>query len=305
MDSRLRLPAAGVHRLAENVWRLGTHHLAYFLIRGRERSLLFETGVSVCAPLVLEQMAGLGAAPEEVDLAVVSHAHSDHAAGQEALLRRLPRARLVMTETSRRHLAKARTLELFADEDAFTGRELALREPGLNGSEPARTGRLLPEPLEIHEAGESLDLGGTRVELLAAEGHVPGGLLAWLPEQGVMLSSDSTGFVGRGRPRFPLYFVSFDAYWRTMEKIQKLRPRVLAPAHQEFFTGPAAERYLDDLARDLRRVRRDIRRQAHGPDDEALARRLFETYYKDELTIYPAESIMECCQLLVRRSLED
>ena len=62
---------------------------------GRERTLLFDTGVSPTG--MVENMRRLGIAPADIEVLVLSHGHWDHVTGIEGLVRELGRARLPVT----------------------------------------------------------------------------------------------------------------------------------------------------------------------------------------------------------------
>ena len=59
---------------------------------GRERTLLFDTGVSPSG--MVENMRRLGIAPADVEVIVLSHGHWDHVTGMEGLVRVLGRTHL-------------------------------------------------------------------------------------------------------------------------------------------------------------------------------------------------------------------
>ncbi len=62
---------------------------------GRERTLLFDTGVS--ANGMVENMRRLGLSPEDIEVIVLSHGHWDHVTGMAGLTRALGRTRLPVT----------------------------------------------------------------------------------------------------------------------------------------------------------------------------------------------------------------
>lgn len=298
-------PLIPPRQLGPNLWRLGEHHLCLYLIRDQGQAALYEVGLSCTTPLVLAQLALLGLAPEDVAWVILSHAHSDHSAGAGGLLEGLPRARLVMTAKSRKLLARASTLARFSADDEFSGAEV-VRRAGLEG---ARTWPgLAPPPrerLHLMEAGESLMVGGQKVELLPGKGHAPGGLLAWLPDQGALLASDSAGFRHPQGPGFPLYFVSYPDYMDTLEDIAARRPAVLGLGHQGALAASQAARYLEASRNHLADYHRQVgRRFGQGHGQKAIQDWLFETFYHHELTIYSPANIGYCCGLLVRRSLQ-
>lgn len=292
-------------QLGPNLWLLGEHHLCLYLIRDQSQAALFEVGMSGTTPLVLAQLAHLGLAPEEVAWVVLSHAHSDHSAGARGLLAGLPKARLVLTAKSRELLSRASTLGRFSADDEFSSTEL-IRRAGLDG--PRAWPPLEPPPgrrLHLMEVGERLMVGGLRMELLPGKGHAPGGLLAWLPGQGAFLASDSAGFRHPDRPGFPLYFVSYPDYLRTLEGIAARQPSVLGLGHQGALAGEQATQYVEATLAHLRAWHQKIvQRFRRSGEQKQVSAWLFEAFYRDELTIYSPANIGYCCDLLVRRSLQ-
>lgn len=290
--------------VTEGLWRLGPHYLAVWLVRGKEASCLFEVGISSTAPLVLEQLDALGVPREEISYVVVSHAHADHATGQGDLLAGLPRAELVLSQGSRDFLARPGTKQEYEAEDDFAAKvfvdhgHLAVLPP------PAELD-LLPAPLRLAAPGDRLDLGGLSLELDRADGHVPQGLTAWIPERSAWLASDSAGFNAADLPGFPLYFVSYGDYLDLLAEYRARQPELVCPGHQHWFSGPDAAGFLDKVKDELQREHHHIRKAAAtGRVAEHIAQDLFDFYYRDELTLYMPETIMTCCRLLVRRSLE-
>jgi glyoxylase-like metal-dependent hydrolase (beta-lactamase superfamily II) len=275
-----------------------------YLIWDQGEAALFEVGMSVTTPLVLAQLESLGVAAGEVAWVMLSHAHSDHSAGANGLLAGLPRARLVLTATSRDLLLRPTTLERFSGDDAFSSSEVTRRE-GLAEQEAwPPLSPPPPERLHLAEPGQSLQVGGEAVEFMPSAGHAPGGLVAWLPGQGALLASDSAGFRQAGRCGFPLYFVSYPRYQANLAALAARRPQVLGLGHQGSLAGARARDYLEDTAAHLEDYHRRIARRfqkGHGP--ARISAWLFETFYRDELTIYGPGNISYCCDLLVKRSL--
>lgn len=291
-------------QLSQRVWRLGTYHLAMYLVRGDAESLLFEVGIGSTAHLVLAQLAELGVPKEEIRYVVLTHAHSDHATGQARLMAALPRAELVMSQASLRHLSKTETALRFQDEEVFTS-SVIMDQTSMGGLPRDSDPGDLPESILIKEPGESVALDGIELKLLGADGHVPGGLVGWLPAEGVLLASDSAGFCSLGEPAFPLNFVSYTDYQSNLFKQKSLNPETLGLGHQDCFAGPAASQYLERVIDQQTKEHQGIMAGIKaGRDKEALAQDIFARYYHDELAIYPPDTIMNCCRLLVRRSLE-
>ncbi|MFT7824246.1 MAG: MBL fold metallo-hydrolase [Sulfurimonas sp.] len=64
------------------------------LVEGMEKRILFDTGAE--GRILLENMEKLGIAPEEIDLLVLSHAHSDHTGGVYDLLEKRDTVRVYL-----------------------------------------------------------------------------------------------------------------------------------------------------------------------------------------------------------------
>ena len=291
-------------QLGPHLWRLGNHNFGCYLIRSRGVCALFEVAVSVTAPLILAQLESLEAPPEEMAYLVVSHAHGDHASGQAALAAGLPRARLVMSSACLRHLEKQDTAPGFAEEDHFTRAALVGLDPWLAAQPAAPPLPLLPRPVQEVEPGQSLMVGQVAVSFLEARGHAPGGLVAWLPGEGALLASDSVGFPMSGGQDFPLYFVSRADYVDNLAVMADLEPQVVGLGHQGCYLGLEAGVHLARQVEHIENMHQRV--LAAGPQGApALIQQLFSEYYHQELAIYQPEVIMECCQWLVKRSLEE
>ena len=70
----------------------GFSALVRVTVRGREHTLLFDTGVSPNG--MVENMRRLGISPADIEAIVLSHGHWDHVTGMEGLARELGRTRL-------------------------------------------------------------------------------------------------------------------------------------------------------------------------------------------------------------------
>jgi glyoxylase-like metal-dependent hydrolase (beta-lactamase superfamily II) len=135
---------------------------AAYLVLGRRSAAVVETGASSSVPRLLAALAAHGVAREDVSHVVVTHVHLDHAGGAGALLRELPRARLVVHPRGARHLVDP--AKLVAGSIAVYG-ERRFRE---------LYGEIVPVPAErAVEAGEgfAFDLGERPLRLLDAPGH--------------------------------------------------------------------------------------------------------------------------------------
>ncbi|MBC7105799.1 MAG: MBL fold metallo-hydrolase, partial [Firmicutes bacterium] len=213
-----------------------------YLVAGEECALV-ELGVSATAPLVARQVADLGIDPGRIRHLVVPHAHYDHLGGIPYFRGTYPRARVVASARAAATLARPRVLEQFFREDAFTGEWLERQGAG------GRTYSWLPGAVlgvdRVVEEGDVLELGaGRRLEFLAAPGHSPCSLAVYLPEQDVLLVSDSLGFhLGPGE-NFPLFFQGYRVYLDTIARLGQLGARTVGLAHEHILQGEGVREYF-------------------------------------------------------------
>lgn len=114
-----------------------------------------------------------------------------------------------------------------ADMQARGGLQLAALEPllkeRLDGTQPT-----LPRQW-FNKADESLNLGGTKVEIKYRGGaHTPGDILVWLPEQGVLFSGDVV-YLDRMLGIFP--FSHTGRWMDSLQTIRALKPSRIVPGH--------------------------------------------------------------------------
>jgi glyoxylase-like metal-dependent hydrolase (beta-lactamase superfamily II) len=231
---------------------------AAYLVRGRRSAAVVETGAASAVPRILDALAAEGVARGDVSHVVVTHVHLDHAGGAGALLRALPRARLVVHPRGARHLVDP--AKLVAGSIAVYG-EARFRE---------LYGEIVPAPAErVDEAGEgfALDLGQRPLRLLDAPGHARHHFVVLDEATRGFFTGDSFGISYRetdveGRPfLFPTTTpVQLDppAFHATIERMMAERPERMYLTHFGMVggdVGAAAERLHAAIDEHLRLAR--------------------------------------------------
>jgi len=158
--------------------------VASYLIEDRGEAAFVDVGASPNIPLLLEAMERRGIAPEQVKYVMVSHVHLDHAGAAGALLRWLPRARLVVHPRGAAHMVEPS--QLVAAARLVYGAEAAQR----------LFGEVLPAPpdrVQIAEHGERLALGGRRLLILDTPGHALHHFCVLDEASGALFGGDTLG----------------------------------------------------------------------------------------------------------------
>lgn len=205
-------------QIAERTWYVGTGGLSAILIRGSQGSVLIDGALPESAPLILQNLAGIGVQPSDIRLLLNSHAHIDHAGGLAELQRRSG-ARLMASPPSAALLARGGLDDLhFGD---------ALSYPVVHAD-------------ALLQDRQVLRLGDIELTAHFTPGHTPGSTSwSWQDQvAGEMASfvyADSLSAPGYRLIRHPRYPGIVADFRRSFARLQALPCRVLLSPHPEFF----------------------------------------------------------------------
>ena len=129
-------------------------------------------------------------------------------------------------------------------------------------------------PTQTFSGSKTLDVGGTRIDLIEAHGETHDQLFVWLPEERVLMPGDNwyrsfpNLYTIRGSQPRPV-----DAWIDSLDRMRRLEPKILVPSH----SGPVrGEQAVQDALRNYRDaiqwVRDAVVRGANaGEDVDTLA----------------------------------
>jgi 7,8-dihydropterin-6-yl-methyl-4-(beta-D-ribofuranosyl)aminobenzene 5'-phosphate synthase len=224
---------------------------------GRERTLLFDTGVS--AHGMVENMRRLGIAPADVEVIVLSHGHWDHVTGMEGLVGALGRTQLpVMIHPEFWNRRRVRFPGLDPDElpatsrPALEGMGFAIveeRQPsflldgavlitgevdrttefetGFQGHEALRDGSWCADPLILDDQALIVSLGDRGLVILSGCGHA--GIVNTVRYARKLTGHDAVAAIVGG---FHLSGPMFEPIIEpTVAALDAFSPSLLVPAH--------------------------------------------------------------------------
>ena len=203
------------HRVAGNIYYVGTYDLACFLVVTPQGNILINTGLADSAPLIRKSMADLGFKLEEVRWLLTTQAHYDHVAAM-AEIKRLTGARMLASQ------ADAVLLEDGGKSDFHFG-------PEYNYA-----------PVKVDERigdGQILRLGGVELTAYLHAGHTRGSMSYGLTvkeggqEYRVLIANMGTinpGVKLLGNARYP--GIAAD-YARTFERQKALACDIFLSSH--------------------------------------------------------------------------
>ena len=224
---------------------------------GRQRTLLFDTGVSPSG--MVENMRRLGIAPADVEIIVLSHGHWDHVTGMEGLVRELGRTHLPvmihpefwnrrrvrfpgiepaeLPSTSRAALHEMGFSIVEEREPSFlldgavliTGEvdRTTAFETGFHGHEALRDGGWHADPLILDDQALVVRLGDRGLVILSGCGHA--GIVNTVRYERDLTGIDAVAAIIGG---FHLSGPMFERIIEpTVDALAELSPSLLVPAH--------------------------------------------------------------------------
>ncbi len=156
----LRALGHGVH-LIDTGFQRESFDAAYLIVESG-RAAFIDTGTNFALPRHLAALAALDLPLDAVDWVIATHVHLDHAGGVGALMRELPRARLVVHPRGARHLIDPG--DLYRGALAVYGADEMARSYGELIGVPA-------ERVDTTADGSSIALAGRELQFIDSPGH--------------------------------------------------------------------------------------------------------------------------------------
>jgi glyoxylase-like metal-dependent hydrolase (beta-lactamase superfamily II) len=235
-------------RIDSGFYRAGC--ASVYVIHDQGQVAIVETGTGVATvPVLLEALATLGFAREDVMWVVVTHVHLDHAGGAGALLQHLPQARLAVHPLGAVHMIDPSRLEqssrMVYGDDVF--------DRVYGAIPPVPAGRVVQA-----EDGQIILLGERPLQLIHTPGHARHHLCVWDERSRGVFTGDAFGIAYRevvdvaGNPLF--FPATTPTQWdppamvASMERLDALQPRWL------FLTHFGAREYGPEVLEHLRQA---------------------------------------------------
>jgi len=232
-----------------------------------ERPALVDTGIGARYENILDAMAEVGIAPEELAVIAVTHVHLDHAGGVGYLVEECPNATVYVHDIGAPHLVDPERL--------WEGTKKAVGDQIEYYAEP----KPVPEERIVEVAdGDEIDLGDHRFEVVHAPGHAPHQVIFHDPTVDGVFTADAAGIYTPSTDELHVTSppVNFDLEQALadVETIRELDPDTLLYAH--FGPEPTGDR-LDEYETKLESWVQAVReKRAEVGDDDAVVSHFVE-----------------------------
>jgi glyoxylase-like metal-dependent hydrolase (beta-lactamase superfamily II) len=231
--------ADGIHRIESD---LGPRFMCQYLVAGRDRSILVDTGLAETPAAVIDPY--LSRAGLEPDFVLISHADNDHVGGNRAFRDAHPEAVFGCHELDRRWVESNEALvrENYGWHAAYGFPASPADDllATMSGDAPIDLGLV---------GGETIRLDAGRVvDVLHLPGHTRGHLGVWDERTRTAIVIDAVladGIYDRaGKKLIPPRYYDLAALRQTIARLESLRPELLLTAHYPVFERDEALEWL-------------------------------------------------------------
>lgn len=209
----------GIVELKENIFQLGGAKgggCKVYLVRGRKKNLVIDTGLPTDAPLIGSQLAEIGLSFDDIHIVLLTHEHMDHIGGVPSY----PPSTVVCA-----HTLASNKIGL-QDEFVLMSRAFGNTVDDFHIA------------VNLHH-GTVIDLGGYALTTLHCPGHCSGAVCFYEPTHQLLFTGDTMFAGGTLGGIFPSGNIS--DYIGTLQKLNELKVREVYPGHGRISTEPAAD----------------------------------------------------------------
>lgn len=192
------------HRIAGNLFYVGSRDLASYLITTPEGHILINSSLEESVPLIRDAVEKLGFKFTDIHILLISHAHSDHCAGSAEILKLTGAKHFVMAED-------ADAVENGGARKARVGKGDYTQFP------PAKVDRRLKD-------GDEVKLGDAVLVAHRTPGHTPGCTTWTMKVNGlnaVIIGSPNVnpGYVLVGNKNYPAIATDYEKTFRVLKSL--------------------------------------------------------------------------------------
>jgi glyoxylase-like metal-dependent hydrolase (beta-lactamase superfamily II) len=227
-------------RIAEDLYVLGSPAVPVYLLDG-PRPVLVDAGLAALGELYIAAAEGVLAGRCPV-YCLLTHVHFDHCGAAAALKTRYPEMQVLAAENARRILARPGAVErirLLNRSAISLVRKLGLAVQADPSFVPFAVDRTVRD-------GDRIERGDGRwVEVLETPGHTWDCLSYYVAEENLLFSSEAAGQADVTGTIVSDCLADYGQYQASLRRLQELRPQLLCPGHLFVYSGPDAERYLE------------------------------------------------------------
>ncbi len=253
-------------KITDSFYCLGPSAVPSYLLDG-EHPIIFDAGIYVFGEHYRQEIIKL-TGERRPDYLFLSHAHFDHCGSAGYLKRVMPGLKVCASREASEIIKKPSAIKLIKKLNTIA-------PDGKVYFEPFSVDRVL-EDGEIVKVAQNL-----HVEIIKTPGHTRDMLSFYIPQQKILIPSESIGVPGSGEYIFSEFLTDYHIYLDSLKKLAGYDVETLVLAHGYYYTGDDAKDYMPRAIEYTKRFREKIENllKSHGTDYEKMAAIIKEEEY--------------------------
>jgi glyoxylase-like metal-dependent hydrolase (beta-lactamase superfamily II) len=253
-------------KITDNFYCLGPSAVPSYLLDG-EHPIVFDAGVYIFGEHYWREIRRL-MVERRPEYLFITHAHFDHCGSAGYLKRVMPGMKICASREASEIIKKPSAIKLIKKLNTF-----------------APDGKIYFEPFSVDrvlEDGETVDVtDNLHVEIIKTPGHTRDMLSFYIPQQKILIPSESIGVPGLGEYIFSEFLTDYHIYLDSLKKLAGYDVEILVLAHGYYYTRDDAKNYMPRAIEYTKRFREKIEHllKLHGCDYEKMVSIIKEEEY--------------------------
>lgn len=284
----MRVRKAG--KIADHFWYLGREESGVYCLEGTDGTILINGGLAFILPDVLEQMKAFGIDAAKIRKFLILHSHFDHTGIVPHVKRTWPDIEILASSPAWKIFAMPKAVEIMNDYSRMSA-QMAGAGDALGAFDFDWRDDIVGTAVGD---GDSIDMGGIRVQIFDTPGHTNCSITAYEPAMKALFPSDGGG-IPFGDICFPSMNTNTIQYLESLEKMKPLPVEYYCADHYGYITGNEAGGMIDLTLAEGRRRKAELEDcyRRHAGDLDAAARDITEVFYRQNPGYFIAPQILE------------
>jgi 2-aminobenzoylacetyl-CoA thioesterase len=216
-------------QITMNFYSLGPYAIPAFFLDG-DHPVIFDSGVYIFGEHYLKEINRI-LGDRKPEYLFLSHVHFDHCGSAGYLKRMLPGLKVGASSEGSEIIKKPNAINLITKLNTM-----------------GETGKIYFEPFTIDiilKDGDIFEISkNLSVKIVKTPGHTRDMISFYIPEQKILIPSESVGVPGMGEYIFSEFLIDYNIYMDSLKKLKDMDIEVLIMAHGLYYTGDDARNFI-------------------------------------------------------------
>ncbi len=233
---------------------IGSMMYPSYIVKGGSKNLMIEAGINLLGPSYISSVKEIFGDINKLDYLFVTHSHFDHLGSVPYMKRQIPQLKFGGSPVVGDILKKESVIKKMNQMSEHQRQSYE----DITGVEDVH---IEPVALDFSlKEGDQFDLGGITCEIYETPGHTRDSISFFLPEKGVLFPGEAAGLPDLENIEKPyvIFLTSYDDYLNSIQKIKRLKPKMICFGHGFVLTDDDVDIYLKNTYENTSKYRKAL-----------------------------------------------